>query len=259
MRFAVATCAITLAVALFVPAGSDAEVRDTLMLRGRAQSLHIYGARGSGPPVVVSSGDGGWLHLAPRVASMLAARGFFVVGFDTKAYLESFTSEKATLRPGDVPLDYRVLADYAAGGSERKPVFVGVSEGAGLSVLAAADPAAKSSVAGVIGLGLPDVNELGWRWKDAVIYLTHGVPDEPTFRTSEVARRLDPLPLAAIHATSDEFVPLAEVQRVLDAAGGPTRLWVIRASNHRFSDNPAELDRCLLEAIAWIGAPERAG
>ena len=34
---------------------------------------------------------------------MLAAHGFFVVGFDVKAYLESFTSGASTLRPEDEP------------------------------------------------------------------------------------------------------------------------------------------------------------
>ena len=63
----------------------------TLVIRGHAQSLHLYGTRG-GPPVIVSSGDGGWMHLGPHVAETLAAKGFFVVGFDVRAYLESFTS-----------------------------------------------------------------------------------------------------------------------------------------------------------------------
>jgi type IV secretory pathway VirJ component len=124
------------------------------------QSLHVYGRRG-GYPVVLSSGDGGWIHLAPHVAAALEARGFFVVGFDVKAYLESFTSGPVTLRPRDEPFDYHVLADFASRGAARKPILVGVSEGAGLSVLAAVDPATKASIAGVIGLGLPDVNELG--------------------------------------------------------------------------------------------------
>ena len=42
------------------------------------------------------------------------------------------------------------------------------------SVLAASDPITQQSIAGVIGIGLPDRNELGWRWKDSIIYLTHG-------------------------------------------------------------------------------------
>ena len=92
------------------------------------------------PPVIVSSGDGGWIHLGPHVADVLAANGFFVVGFDVKAYLESFTSGNVTLRPADEPRDYKVLADFAARGATQKPILIGVSEGAGLSVLAATDP-----------------------------------------------------------------------------------------------------------------------
>jgi alpha-beta hydrolase superfamily lysophospholipase len=223
----------------------------TLTLRGHAQALHIYGRRGQ-QPIIVTSGDGGWMHLGPHVAEVLAAKGFFVVGFDAKAYLESFTAGNVALRPADEPKDYKVLADFAARGGSAKPILIGVSEGAGLSLLAATDPQTQASINGVIGLGLPDVNELGWRWKDALIYVTHGNPDEPLFSTRAIAARLSPLPLAAIHSTQDEFVPLKEVQQVMDAAREPKRLWVIKASDHRFSDNIAEFDRRLLEAITWV-------
>jgi fermentation-respiration switch protein FrsA (DUF1100 family) len=119
-------------------------------------------------------------------------------------------------------------------------------------VLAATDPGTKTAIAGVIGLGLPNTNELGWRWKDAMIYVTHGVPNEPTFSTAGLVDRVSPLPLAAIHSTRDEFVPLPEIQRVIAAAREPKRLWIIEAADHRFSDNMAELERRLLEAIAWV-------
>src|SRR5690349_273611 len=75
----------------------------TITLRGHPQTLHLYGSRGAGDPILVSSGDGGWIHLAPEVAGALAARGFFVVGFDTLAYLESFTSGSTTLATKDEP------------------------------------------------------------------------------------------------------------------------------------------------------------
>lgn len=231
--------------------GAQAQTTQAIVIRGHAQSVHLYGARG-GPPVVVSSGDGGWMHLGPHVAETLAARGFFVVGFDVKAYLESFTSGNLTLGRTDEPGDYKVLADFAARETSQKPILIGVSEGAGLSVLAATDPQTKRSIAGVLGLGLPDINELGWRWRDAMIYLTHGVPKEPTFSTAAIVSRVSPTPLGAIHSTHDEFVPLTTVQRVLDAAAEPKQLWIVKAADHRFSDNLAEFDRRLLEAIAWI-------
>jgi fermentation-respiration switch protein FrsA (DUF1100 family) len=243
--------AAALAAALPYVALLHAQTTDTIVVRGKPQQLRLYGQRG-GPPVIVSSGDGGWIHLGPHVAEVLARNGFFVVGVDARAYLESFTAGAATLRPEDEPRDYAAIAAYAARGAAQKPILIGVSEGAGLSVLAATDPATKAAVAGVIGLGLPNLNELGWRWKDALIYLTHGIPNEPTFSTAAIVERVSPLPLAAIHSTRDEFVPLAEAQRVVDAARQPKRLWIVEASDHRFSNNLPEFDRRLLEAIAWV-------
>ncbi len=243
--------ALLLVSLLTTAATADAPTTATLDLRGHAQTLHLYGTRG-GTPVVVSSGDGGWIHLAPYVAQTLAAKGFFVVGFDVKAYLESFTSGSSTLRPEAEPMDYKVLADFAATGSSQRPILIGVSEGAGLSVLAATDPATRAAIGGVLGLGLPDINELGWRWKDALIYLTHGVPHEPTFSTAAIVGSVAPAPLAAIHSTQDEFVPVAEAERVMAAAREPKKLWVINASNHRFSGSLEEFDQRLVEALAWV-------
>jgi fermentation-respiration switch protein FrsA (DUF1100 family) len=232
-------------------AGAPAQSIQLLDLRGHEQKLHLYGSRG-GDPVVVSSGDGGWLHLAPGVSQLLAAHGFFVVGFDVKAYLAGFTTAGATVRTQDVPGDYRALVQFAAKGAVKKPILVGVSEGAGLSLLAATDPDTKAVIAGVIGLGLPDRNELGWRWKDAIIYLSHSVPNEPTFSARAIVANVSPTPLAAIHSTHDEYVPVADVQKIMDAAGEPKKLWIINAGDHRFSGNLAEFDQRLLEAIAWV-------
>jgi alpha-beta hydrolase superfamily lysophospholipase len=237
---------------------ASAQTRESLTIRGHAQIVHLYGVRG-GTPVIVSSGDGGWIHLGPHVAEVLAAQGFFVVGFDVKAYLESFTTGSATIRVEDEPGDFQSLADFAARGTTERPILIGVSEGAGLSVLAASDPRTKPAVAGVIGLGLSDLNELGWRWRDALIYLTHGVPNEPTFSAAAIVDRMAPVPLALIHSTRDEFVPLDQAQQVFQRARAPKRLWVVSASNHRFSDNLQEFDRTLLQAIAWIAGRNRGG
>jgi len=251
--FAARLCSVGLVVCVASASGRVAasQTTDTVGIRGHVQSLHLYGTRGA-PPVIVSSGDGGWIHLGPHVAEVLAANGFFVVGFDSKEYLESFTSGSSTLRPEDEPADYKVLADYASRGATVRPILIGVSEGAGLSVLAASDPRTKSAIAGVIGLGLPNLNELGWRWKDSLIYLTHSAPNEPTFSAAAVVGRVSPAPLAVIHSTRDDFVSLAEVQSVLDAAREPKRLWIVRASDHRFSDNLTEFDKRLIEAIDWV-------
>jgi hypothetical protein len=38
----------------------------------------------------------------------------------------------------------------------------------------------------------------------------------------------------------------------MNLAGEPKRLWIVTASNHRFSDNQDEFDRRLLEALTWV-------
>ncbi len=242
-----------LVVAVLAIGTAWSQTRQALVIRGHVQTIYLYGSP-HGDPVVVSSGDGGWIHLGPHVAEFLGSRGFFVVGFDVRAYLSSFTSGQSTLRPEQEPSDYRVLSQFANQTTGKRPLLIGVSEGAGLSVLAATDPATKAEIAGVIGLGLPDFNELGWRWKDALIYLTHRAPDEPGFNASTIVQHVAPLPLAAIHSTHDEFVPLADVDRILKAAGDPKRSWIVEAADHRFSNNLDEFDRRLLEAIAWVKA-----
>ncbi len=258
---AVATVAVTLTAMAprLAAAGSDASPRtETLSLRGRAQSLHLYGTRG-GPVAIVTSGDGGWIHLGPDVAAFLATEGYFVVGFDAKAYLSAFTTSSEKLSLEDVPRDYGVLVDDAAKGAPGPPLLVGVSEGAGLSVLAATAPEIQSRIAGVVALGLPDKNELAWRWRDSIIYLTKKTPNEPTFSALEVVGRVAPVPLAAIHSTHDEFVALPDIERIMGQAREPKRLWVIEAKDHRFSDNQPELRRRLREAIAWTQSARSTG
>lgn len=246
---------VMLALACVLAAGkaARAESTTTIRIRGREQSLRLYGQRGD-TPVIVSSGDGGWIHLGPHVAAVLAAHGYFVVGFDARAYLSGFTSATSTLRAEDVPDDYRAVIDVAAQGTSERPILVGVSEGAGLSLLAGTSARTRDLIGGIVALGLPEVNELGWRWRDAVIYLTHGAPNEPSFSARALAPLIGRTPLAAIHATSDEFAPLADARRILDAANEPKRFWAIQASNHRFSDNLPELDSRLMEATAWVRA-----
>jgi len=252
----VASLVILLALVCVWPSAAAAAATESLTIRGCPQTLHLYGARG-GPVAIVTSGDGGWVHLGPDVAEFLAAQGYFVVGFDAKAYLAGFTSRSGPLRPGDVPQDYAALLDYAQRDARGATLLVGVSEGAGLSVLAATAFEIRGRVDGVVALGLPDRNELAWRFRDSVIYVTKKTPNEPSFSTRALASQLAPLPLAALHATHDEFVPVAEVQGVLAQAHDPKRLWLIEAADHRFSDNRDELWRRLKEAIAWIGSEQR--
>ncbi len=257
--------AALLAAALFLGvelegSGSPSRQSDktaTITIRGKQQSLHTFGTRGK-QAVVISSSDGGWVRVAPFVAGVLAKRGFFVVGLDSKAYLESFTDRNSTLKEADVPGDFLALADFAATGTQPAPILIGVSEGAGLSVLAATRDDVKKKVQGVIVIGLPDLTELAWRWRDAIIYFTHGVPNEPTFSTAAVIERVSPVPLAVLHSSSDPYVPVDTIKGILARAKDPKQLWIINSTEHGFGDNEAEFQAKLFEAIDWVNSRKGA-
>ena len=227
-----------------------------IMLRGKAQELSIYGKQGN-PAIILSSGDLGWAGLVTHVAEFYSRNGYQVIGFNSRAYLSSFTTRTGTLTPQDVPRDYVELIHYAKRFSPVKPILSGVSEGAGLSVLAATDSLVRDGIAGILGLGLPDQNELGWKWQDFTIWITKKTPDEPSFMVEDIIQQISPVPLAEIHSTHDEFLSLEKAKLLFALAKEPKRMWVVEAANHRFSDNHVGLNNSILEALSWIKSVKR--
>ncbi|MEW5976873.1 MAG: alpha/beta hydrolase [Acidobacteriota bacterium] len=230
----------------------------TLVLRSKPQHLHLYGPE-NGPAVLLSSGDLGWAGLVAHVAELLADKGYFVVGVDTRAYLSSFTGGTSSLSPQDVKSDYRVLVQFCRKRAVPLPILVGISEGAGLSVLAASAPDARRYIRGILGFGLPNENELGWKWRDFTIWLTKKVPNEPIFKVEDFIAQVSPIPLAEIHSLHDEFVSIDQARLLFSIAAIPKRMWVIDAANHRFSNKREELDRRTIEALEWIQQNSQAG
>jgi fermentation-respiration switch protein FrsA (DUF1100 family) len=245
-------CALMLA-ATILPFGSQGTIR-TVSLAGHDQKLHLYGSF-AGQPVILASGDGGWMHLAPHVAESLAARGYFVIGLDAKSYLSNGSPAGGALSPAQIAADFATLLGMFA--FERPAILAGVSEGAGLALVGAAEPGNHPHIRGVVTYGVGERNELAWHWKDSLIYLTKRVPSEPTFNATTFIPRVAPLPLAFIRSSHDEFVPAAESDRLVASAGKPVRAWMVSAGDHRFSDNLAELDRVTIEALDWIAGHTR--
>lgn len=231
--------------------GPVTETTLTVTLHGHPQSLRVMGRAATPAQVaIVSSGDGGWMHLAPHVADLLAHRGWLVVGLDARAYISTQKGTQ-TLTPADIADDYALLLRQPVFAGTR-PVLIGISEGAGLSVVAASSPAVQARVRGVAVLGLGERNELAWHWRDGFIYLTKGVPDEPLFYASAFVGHVAPLPLAWLRSSRDEFVPTAESDRLIGLAHEPIRSWTIDAGDHSFSANRPAFDVRLTEALDWM-------
>ncbi len=186
-----------------------AGVRESVPIRGAVQTVMIYRPeRSTGkPPVVFSSGDGGWRGFSIDVAQYLASRGHLVVGVNSQAYLSSLSAERP-LEPEQVGRDYAEFLGLArARANASKVLVIGWSEGAGLSPLAAVDRQNQESLAGLLTLGLPELCELAWRLRDSIIFLTRRTPNEKTFNSKDYIGRAAPVPVVLIQSTHDEFVP----------------------------------------------------
>jgi fermentation-respiration switch protein FrsA (DUF1100 family) len=224
-------------------------------LRGKTMSLNIYSpAVDSKGTVVMASGDVGWVGLAVSMSQRLVAEGYTVVGINVRQYLSAFTIGTSHLTPVDIERDYAALSRYLrARRLLTAPVILsGVSEGAGLSVLAAAAAENHAWIAGVITMGLPASAEIAWRWSDFTAWITKRDAGEPSFKARDYLAAIAPLPLVMIQSTRDEYVSVADFNDLEAVARSPHRQVLIGASNHRFTDRIPELQRAYDDALAWI-------
>jgi len=224
-------------------------------VRGQTLTITVY--RPTGAPrgtVLMGSGDVGWVGLAVNMAEYLSDQGYIVAGVNVRQYLSAFTAQKRHLEAADVPGDYLVIADaLRREGLLHAPVIVsGVSEGAGIAVLAAADPRVRQWAHGVITMGLPAVNELAWRWTDFTAWITKSDANEPSFAAKDYIGKVAPLPIYMLQSTKDEYVPAADYAMLEAAAQAPKRQVLIDAANHRFTDRIPVLRTRYLEGLAWI-------
>jgi alpha-beta hydrolase superfamily lysophospholipase len=252
-------CAL-LALAVIAPAASAPlqAGKQTPEIRGRRQDVYVFPASSSPPKasVLFAPGDGGWRGFAIPIAETLSSWGYDVFGLDTKRYLESFTGG-TTLQQSDVMTDMRAIAEWIARRSPGPLLLLGWSEGAGLAVLAAASPENKSSFGGIVVVGLPESAVLGWRWQDAITYVTKKPADEPRYSTAVRLPAITPLPFAMIHSSHDEYTPVSGARKLFEAAREPKRFTLVEAHNHRFEGNRDDFFRALRESLDWIHQAHR--
>jgi dienelactone hydrolase len=231
--------------------------RIDMPLRDKAMALTLY--RPAGTPrgtVIMGSGDVGWVGLAVSQSQHLASEGYVVVGVNVRDYLSAFTTKTTHLAPADIQHDFTELSRYLrARGLLPSPVVLsGVSEGAAIAVLAASDIQNHAWVAGVITMGLPALAEIAWRWSDFTSWITKKDAAEPSFAPGDYIAGVSPLPLVMIQSKKDEYVPEADYRAFEKAAHEPSRLVLIDAGNHRFTDRIPDLRKAYADALDWIRA-----
>jgi uncharacterized protein len=224
---------------------------NAVTIRGQKQEIHYYPARGTplNREVLFAPGDGGWRGWAVTIGETMATWGYDVYGFDTKTYLDGFTST-TRLTESDVTNDLREIAEWMTNRSGEKVTLVGWSAGAGLCVLGAAANGNTKIFDGLVAFGLGDENVLAWHWSNNIMSLVKK-PKEPTFKAADYMARIAPLPLLMIQASHDQYTSLDEVKRLFALAQEPKQLVLIDGENHRFDGNQDEFYSKLREGLQW--------
>jgi hypothetical protein len=235
----------------------------TVNLRGKAQSIQVYDPVAGAPKrslqVLVTSGDLGWLGISGDVPGHLQDQGYRVIGLNAQKYVSSYTSGGgAHLEENLIPADYHAIVESASTGSAypKEFVSVGVSEGAGLALVAMGQAQASALCRGVIALGMPIKTALGWRWTDFTSWISKREPNEPEVDTKDYLVRLK-VPVVLVHSIHDEYDLIDDVKAVFAAAPEPKRFLAVDASNHRFSNKTPEVLSLVDDSLEWMAKLNR--
>jgi pimeloyl-ACP methyl ester carboxylesterase len=227
--------------------------KNSLRIREHEQEIYFYPGVGGGShgKVLFTPGDGGWRGFAITIAEGLASSGHDVYGLNTRRYLQSFTGS-SVLKAAEIASDFRQIAGWVRQGSSERVLLIGWSEGAGLSLAAAADPTNKEIFEGLIAIGATEQNILAWHWSDVMAEVSKGLPKEPTFASVDYVGRVAPLPFFMIASSGDEYVSLDATRKLFSAAHDPKRMVLIEARDHKYEGATGEFFRTLPDALQWV-------
>jgi fermentation-respiration switch protein FrsA (DUF1100 family) len=219
-------------------------------LHGHALRLHLSKpAAGEPKPVllVYATGDAGWWGKDREIFHHMATWGYPVVGFSAREYVHHLGSDR--VHPADIALDYRAIVDAALSrlglSSSVRPVLVGKSRGAGLSVAAAVDPPFNATMAGVLAVGLTREEE----------YVHGRVHRPPELAMLQTYARLDDIgfvPVAVIQSTNDQYIPAGEARQLFGPDTSSRELVPVVSRDHNFGGAVDRLYQEMERAIEWI-------
>ncbi len=227
--------------------------KNEVTIRGQAQNVYFYPrtSETSHPQILFVPGDRGCEGFAITIAQRLSRAGYDTYCLDTRRYLESFAGHGG-LTTTKIASDFNQLATWIEPNRKARILLIGWSEGAGLDLAAAADNTNQVLCLGLIVIGLPETNILAWHWKDIAASLTKSVPNEPTFKSSELIGMVSPLPLFVIASTSNEYISPEATRALYGVARQPKQLVIVRARDHKYSGNTDGFFRTLEEGLHWI-------
>jgi fermentation-respiration switch protein FrsA (DUF1100 family) len=223
-------------------------------------SLRLHFSRGnrdvSRPLLVYATGDGGWHRKDLAAYHHLVDFGYPTVGFDAHDYV-THLGARDTTTPARLAADYQRIISTAKEllhlPADYPVVLVGVSRGAGLSVVAAGQRGLRPSISGVLAVALTKEEEyvkmlrrLRLRGRPLV-----GVGPEMV-EVYDYLPRLGSVPIAVIQSTRDDYLP-ADEARALFGPDNPHRWFQpVQARNHSFGGARTQLYDAMSRSLNWI-------
>jgi hypothetical protein len=228
----------------------------SIVLNGHALRLHFANASAdrSRPLLVYATGDGGWHRKDLAAYRHLVSSGDPIVGFDAHDYVTHLGASEATT-PARLAADYVRIIQAARAAlnlpADRPVVLVGVSRGAGLSVVAAGQRVLRPSISGVVAVALTREEEYV-KWFRRLRRRAPRGSAPVMVEVYEYLPRLADLPIAVVQSTRDNYLPAAAA-RALFGPDTPHRWFQpIVARNHSFGGARAQLYQAMLRSLDWI-------
>ena len=239
-----------------LPQGTEAPDRD-LVLHDHSLRLHFANANAPSarPLLIFATGDGGWHRKDLDAWRHLASWGYPIVGFDARDYVTHLGSDVDTTTPEGLAQDYATIIDSARAAlgvsPERPIVLVGVSRGAGLSVVAAGDAQLRPEISGVLAVALTREEEYV-KWYRRVPPRERRADAAVMVQLYEYLPQLDDTPVSVVQSTRDKYLPAGEARLLFGPDTPNRRFEPIEASNHSFGGARDDLYRAMSQALDWI-------
>jgi dienelactone hydrolase len=223
-------------------------------LNGHALRLHFANAAtGTMPLLIFASGDGGMRRKDLDAYRHLVALGYPIVGFDAHDYV-THLGNAAVTTPARLAADYQRIIDVARevlhAGIAHRVVFVGISRGAGLSVVAACPPMFRSSPAGVVAVALTREEE--YVRCDGQSRSVRSTREPAMVDVYEYLARLGDTPVAVIQSTRDNYLPAVAAKALFGPESAHRRFQAIDARNHSFKGARPQLYDAMRDALVWV-------
>lgn len=225
----------------------------TITLYGHPLELHLSTlATGHVPLLVFATGDGGWRGYDLDAYRHLVSWGYPVAGFSAPEYIKYLRGEDETTTPVRLATDYMLIVELARRElrlpGDTPAILVGISRGAGLSVVAAGQRLLQPELAGVLAVALTREEEhVRFRRRSS-----NASGPSLMLQTYQYLPNLDAVPLEVIQSTNDDYVTATQARELFGHDSEHRRLVAIDSKNHSFSDAREELYAAMEQSLEWL-------